>query len=126
MKKSKITVIAMFSLVALFLILFVVFFNVGDSYKSVYDTCVNKLASPEVKASEELTKEWTAKQTAANASYTFCAVMNYVCSILAIASLGVGLALSDKFKAKEEKDAEDGIEVLVKPGTKKRKAEKNA
>lgn len=124
MKKSKITIIAMFCLVGACLIAFIVFFNLGDHFKGIYDEAVKMLAKKSVKNDPELLAYWTNRSNMANGDYTACAVLNYVFSIAAIASLGIGLALADHFKTKEEKAAEDGLEVLVKPGTKKRKAAK--
>ena len=120
MKKSKISIIAMFVLLAAFIILFIVFFNVADGFKGQYDVLAKELASSKVKKDPDLFALKTAEQAAVNASYMICAVLSYASSILAIASLGIGLAVSDKFKAAEEKAAEDGLEVLVKPGTGKK------
>lgn len=122
MKKSKITIIAMFGLVAIFLIAFIVCFNLGDHYKAVYDYCGVQINSSKVKKDPDLLAWWQATQAANATLYTVFSTLNYACSILAIASLGIGLALSDKFKAAEEKAAEDGLEIIVKPGSKKRKA----
>ena len=120
MKKSKISIIAMFVLLAAFIILFIVFFNVADGFKGQYDVLAKELASSKVKKDPDLFALKTAEQAAVNTSYMICAVLSYASSILAIASLGIGLAVSDKFKEAEEKAAEDGREVLVKPGTGKK------
>lgn len=122
MKKSKITIIAMFGLVAFFLIAFIICFNLGDHQKAVYDYCAVQITSKKVQQDPDLLAWWQATQANHATLYTVFSTLNYVCSILAIASLGLGLALADKFKAAEEKAAEDGLEVIVKPGSKKRKA----
>ena len=106
MKKSKISIIAMFVLLAAFIILFIVFFNVADGFKGQYDVLAKELASSKVKKDPDLFALKTAEQAAVNTSYMICAVLSYASSILAIASLGIGLAVSDKFKELEEKKAE--------------------
>ena len=102
--KSKMTTYIMFGALALFIILFIIFFNVGDSFKAQFtDFNVKAL-------NQDLTDEW--KQYYLNmaawagARYSVFAFMSYLCSILALVSLGVGLAVSEKFKTMEESVAE--------------------
>ena len=102
MKKSKIATIVMFATLLILLILFIVFFNVGDSFKSTYDAIGVEMHTTTGAALEEL----KAKREAVGASYTVFAVSSYACSILALFALGIGLAVSDKFKELEEKKAE--------------------
>lgn len=120
MKKSKITIIAMFVLLIVFIVLFIVFFNVADGFKGRYDELAKLLASKKVQKDPVLVAQYTAEQGAVNGSYSTFALLSYIVSILAIATLGIGLAVADKFKTAEEKKAEDGLEVLVKPGTSKK------
>jgi len=100
--------------------LFIVFFSTADGFKSTYDGAIIELAKKKVQNDPDLLAYWTSVRDAADANYAVYAFMNYVSSILAIAVLGVGLALADHFKAKEEKAAEDGLEVLVRPGSSKK------
>jgi len=41
-------------------------------------------------------------QSQANVSYSVNAFISYLCSVLALVSLGVGLAVGDKLRLKEE------------------------
>ena len=91
MKKSKITMIIMFGSVVLFIALFVIFFLMGTGFMAEYKAAADDAA-----------------KGAANGAYTACAFLSYLCSILALASVGVGLFVSDKFKEAEEKAAEQG------------------
>ena len=102
--KSKMTTYIMFFALFLFILLFIIFFNVGDGYKTQYsDYNVKALG-------EGLTEEWKNYYLSmadwAGSRYTVFAVLSYVCSLLALISLGAGLAISDKFKQKEEEVAE--------------------
>jgi len=107
MKKSKIATIVMFACVALFIALFITFFVVGDSFKATFNDLSVKIAGLGA-GDAELKAQYEAQQAGVNVSYTVCAVISYVSSILALASVGVGLAVSDKFKEAEEKAAEAG------------------
>ena len=102
--KSKMATYVMFACLALFIILFIIFFNIGDSYKTMF-------GNYNVKAlNADLTEEWKQYYLGmaawAGARYTFFAVSSYTCSILSLVSLGVGLAVSEKFKTMEESIAE--------------------
>ncbi len=106
MKKSKIATIVMFACVALFIALFITFFVVGDSFKATFNALNVQIAG--LSAGDPELEQLRAQQAGINVSYTVCAVISYVSSILALASVGVGLAVSDKFKEAEEKAAEAG------------------
>lgn len=102
--KSKLATYVMFGALALFIILFIIFFNVGDSYKTMFgDYNVKALNA-------DLTEEWKQYYLGmaawAGSKYTVFAVLSYLCSILALVSLGVGLFVSEKFKTQEESVAE--------------------
>lgn len=102
--KSKIANYVMFGALALFLILFIVFFNVGDAFKTQYSDLGVKILNEGISEAEKA--ELQAQRDAAGASYTVFAVLSYLSSILALVSLGVGLAVADKLKQKEEEVAE--------------------
>lgn len=102
MKKSKIATIVMFATLLILLILFIVFFNIGDSFKSTYDAIGVDMHTATGAALEDL----KAQREVVGANYTVFAVSSYACSILALFALGIGLAVSDKFKELEEKKAE--------------------
>ena len=104
MKKSKITTIAMFVLLFLLIVAFIVCFNIADGYKGQFDAVSQKLALTTLTDAERAS--YQAEADSLSATYSVFAVLSYVFSIAAIADLGLGLALSDKFKLLEEKAAE--------------------
>lgn len=103
--KSKMATIMMFVFLALFLILFIVFFNVADGFKSSYSVLKVELAGNATSLVDKL--RIRSEMSHLNQQYELFAVLSYVFSILSIAALGIGLALTDKFKTLEEKAAEN-------------------
>jgi len=103
--KSKIATIMMFVCLVIFVVLFIVFFNVADGYKTEYSAMSIKLVANTTALADKL--QIRTDMSRVNQFYQLFAFLSYACSILVIASLGLGLAISDKLKEIEDEGKEE-------------------
>lgn len=103
--KSKRATIVMFACIILFVALFIILYVVGGGVKGQWNTARVDLAEYKLFEPDKVA-EAQARVDGLTAGYRVCSIGSYICSILALASLGIGLAKADKYKTQEEEAAE--------------------
>lgn len=105
MKKSqKIKIIFIVSTVVL-VALFLVCFILSKNFKSVYDTYKAAYNSSQIANDTVEMEKAKALMDAQSGKYIVVSFLTYVFSLLGIISAGLGLKLVDKYKEKEEQEA---------------------
>lgn len=121
MKKSqKIKIIFIVSTVVL-VALFLVFFILSKNFKDVYDTYKAQYNASSIINDIEAMEKAKALMDAQSGKYIVVSFLTYIFSLLGIISAGLGLKLVDKFKEKEEQEA--NLAVFVDESNKNYKGE---
>lgn len=106
MPKSKKATFIMFACIIVFVALFIILFNVGGGIKGQWDTARIELAEAQLFHEDDKIVILQGQVDGLVAAYRVCSIGSYISSLLALISLGVGLAKSEKYKTQEEEAAE--------------------
>ncbi|MDO5330784.1 MAG: hypothetical protein Q4F15_05130 [Bacillota bacterium] len=102
MSPSRKRLIIFGSITLFFMILAFVLFLVAGNFRGDYSTTQVAYVSASVAGNADMVSSLNARLTSLNTVATVLSVGAYISSILAIVALGVGLAVNDKMKEKEE------------------------